>query len=68
MLELAILIKASTLRALAEHSTAPQLGGALPLNESESLMIVSADSLRRLLDLARPEDTRIDEVILRLAL
>jgi len=67
MLQLALVVKTSTLRALTEHSI-HTLGGALPLNESEAIVLLSADTVAELLRQARPEDTRIDDVIMRLAL
>ena len=68
MLQLAVVVKKSTLAALSEHSITPALGGALPLNDNEALVLLSADVVRALLDQAQPGDTRIDEVIMRLAL
>ncbi len=67
MLELAILVRNSTLAALREHST-DMLDDPLPLNERESLVLLSADVVQRLLGSAEPRDTRIDDVIMRLAL
>lgn len=67
MLELAILVKKSTLAALEEHSS-KVVGGSISFNEYEALVLLKADTLSKLLSIARPEDTRIDEVIMRLAL
>lgn len=67
MVELAILVRNSTLAALREHSTHP-MADPLPLNERESLVLLSADVVQRLLSIAWPEDARIDDVIMRLAL
>jgi hypothetical protein len=67
VLKLAVLVKKSTLAALGEHSV-HQLSDAMPLSETEALVLLDADTVRRLLALARPEDTRIDDAIMRLAL
>ena len=65
MIELAIVIKKTTLNALTEHSIAPQLGGAIDISPTEAIVLLDAEVVRRLLDSARPEDTRIDDVIRR---
>jgi hypothetical protein len=67
MLMLAVVIKQSTLRALEEHSV-KTVGGAININDNEAIVLLQADTVRRLLDLARPGDTRIDDAIMRLAL
>ena len=67
MLELAVLVKKSSLAALSEHSV-HRLDSAVSLNESEALILLDAEVVRRLLDLARPEDARIDDVIMRMVL
>ncbi len=66
-LHLALVVRQSTLHALAEHSVTG-LGDPLPLNDRESLVLLDAQVVERLLGLARPGDERIDDVILRLAL
>jgi hypothetical protein len=67
MLTLALVVRKSTLRALEEHSV-KTVGGAININETEAIVLLQADTVRRLLDLARPGDTRIDDAIMRLAL
>jgi hypothetical protein len=67
MLQLALLVRKSTLSAIAEHSIA-DLSGAVDINDRESIVLLDAEVVRRILDLARPDDERIDEVILRMVL
>lgn len=67
MLQIVLLVKQSTLAALAEHST-EEAASAVLINDREALVLLPADTVRALLDRARPEDTRIDDVIMRLAL
>ena len=67
MINVAVLLRKSTLAALTEHSV-HTVGGAIPINENESLVLLTADTLMALLERARPEDTRLDDVIVRIAL
>lgn len=67
MIQLAVVIKSSTLMILREHSTHP-LNDPLPLNEQESLVLLDAEVVQTLLSSAQPGDSRIDDVILRRAL
>jgi hypothetical protein len=68
VLQLALVVRRSTLVALSEHSSAAALGGSIPLGESEAIVLLDAEVVRRLLEAARPEDTRLDDVIMRMAL
>ena len=68
MLEFVVLIKRSTLQAVNEHSTAERFGGVLPLNEHEALVHLDQEVVQAIIRNAKPEDRRIDDVILRRAL
>ncbi len=62
-----VLLKKSTLHALSEHAVT-EMGPAVEINQTEALVMLSAEVVTRLIALARPEDERIDDVITRLAL
>ncbi len=62
-----VLLKKSTLHALSEHAVT-EMGPVVEINETEALVMLSAEVVTRLIALARPEDERIDDVITRLAL
>lgn len=66
-LQVAVVMQQSSLAILAEHTTRTFRRG-LPLNETEALVLLTAPTIRRLLDRARPEDTRLDDVISRIGL
>jgi len=68
MLEFVVLVKQSTLRAVSEHSTAVRFGGVRPLNEHEALVHIDQEVVQAIIRNAKPEDRRIDEVIMRLVL
>lgn len=63
-----VLVKKSSLRALSEHSVDDIQSDAVEINETEALILMSAEVITRLIALARPEDQRIDDVLMRLAL
>jgi hypothetical protein len=67
MLQVAVLLQRSTLRVLNEHSVT-EVGGAFDLSPTEALVLLDAETLQVLLGQARPEDSRLDDVIMRLAL
>jgi hypothetical protein len=67
MVQIPVIVKNTTLNALAEHTTGQSLA-AIPVNESESIVVLDEDVLRTLLAQARPTDKRLDDVILRHAL
>lgn len=67
MLQLIVLVKKSTLLILDEHSV-NQVGPAVDLNADETLIMLSSDTLSRILAVAEPGDQRIDDVIARVAL
>ncbi len=62
-----VLLKKSTLHALSEHAVT-EMGPVVEINQTEALVMLSAEVVTRLIALARPEDERIDDVITRLAL
>lgn len=62
-----VLLKKSTLHALSEHAVT-EMGPVVEINQTEALVMLSAEVITRLIALARPEDERIDDVIARLAL
>ena len=66
-MEIALLVKQTTLRVLSEHST-EEAASAVLINDTEAIVLLSAETVRRLLDRALPQDKRIDDVITRLAL
>lgn len=67
MIQFAILVKRTTLTVLNEHAV-NELHGFIPINETEALVMFSAETISKLIKLAKPEDERIDDVIVRLAL
>jgi hypothetical protein len=67
MIQFAVLVKKPTLLILAEHGSG-KMGGVIDLNETEALVMLSAEVITTLIQLANPEDERIDDVIVRLAL
>lgn len=67
MLRIVVLVKKSTLHVLSEHSVA-EMGPIVELNETEALVMLSAEVVNHLITSAQPEDERIDDVITRLAL
>jgi hypothetical protein len=67
MIEVVVLLKNTTLNALSEHSVKMN-GPVVRVGETESLVALDAQVVQALLVKARPEDTRLDDVILRLAL
>ncbi len=62
-----VLLKKSTLHALSEHAVT-EMGPVVEINETEALVMLSAEVVAHLITLAKPEDERIDDVITRLAL
>lgn len=67
MLRIIVLVKKSTLHILAEHS-AQDKGPIVELNDTEALVMLSAEVVNHLITRAQPEDERLDDVIHRLAL
>ncbi|MCC6910225.1 MAG: hypothetical protein IT430_20015 [Phycisphaerales bacterium] len=67
MLRMVVLVKKSTLHILAEHSE-QDMGPIVELNDTEALVMLTAEVVARLIALAKPEDERLDDVIHRLAL
>jgi hypothetical protein len=66
MVQIPVVIKNTTLNALAEHTT--EALQAIPVNGSESIVLLDEEVVRVLLAQTRPTDTRIDDVILRSSL
>jgi hypothetical protein len=66
MVQIPVVIKNTTLNALAEHTT--EALRAIPVNGSESIVLLDEEVVRVLLAQTRPTDTRIDDVILRSSL
>jgi len=62
-----VLLKKSTLHALSEHAVT-EMGPVVEINQTEALVMLSAEVVAHLITLAKPEDERIDDVITRLAL
>jgi hypothetical protein len=66
-LQLVLLVQRKTLLFLQEHAR-NELKDAVLLNEREALVMLGADTVQKLLSLAQPGDTRIDDVLRRVAL
>ncbi len=62
-----VLLKKSTLHALSEHAVT-EMGPVVEINQTEALVMLSAEVIARLIALAKPQDERLDDVITRLAL
>lgn len=67
MMRLVVLVRKSTLHALSEHAVT-EMGPVVEINDTEALVMLSAEVVSQLITLAKPEDERIDDVIARLAL
>ena len=67
MLRLVLLVRKSTLQILSEH-WALDMELIVEINQSEALVLLTAEVVAHLITLAKPEDERIDDVISRLAL
>jgi hypothetical protein len=66
-LQVVLLIQRTTLLFLEEHAR-NELKDAVFINKHEALVMLQASTVQKLLSLAQPGDTRIDDVLRRVAL
>jgi hypothetical protein len=66
-LDIPVMVRNSTLEVLREH-TDKELGGSVPISDDESVILLSGSTLRRLIEVARPGDKRLDDVVARIGL
>lgn len=66
-MKIQIVVRPGTLAAIAEHTTAPVVNGAEPIDENRSLVELEHDVLHELLCRAHWDDKTIDDVLLRIS-
>lgn len=68
-MQLAVILQRRTLPLLDEHTAQEgnMADATIPLNENEAIVLLSGDTVAKLLSIARAGDTRLDDIIRRIA-